>query len=293
MIGAGVAFLSAPWWAVTLVRFGVEPLLQAGKAGGDRMLFWAPMLLLNFTDETIAITALLGVVGIMVLLAGKNWFLPLWTLITFVTDPRSAPHIVPLQFSILAAIALMDVVLPAISLKHSQEEILDSRIGKYVITYFLIIGLVNGLLGAFTLSKIYLTTNEREALEWISQNVPERNNFLLYPSESDVALSPLLEWFPALTEQTSISTFQGREWLTGKLHSDAYFESREKWLTCAYLDEACLNDWRSESGENIGFVLIDMKTKSNASSLSQSLKASENYTLIYHNPEIEIFQTIR
>lgn len=293
MIAAGVAILSAPWWAVSLVRFGVEPILQAGKAGGDRALFWAPLLLLNFTDETIAITALLGVVGIMVLLVGKNWFLPLWTLISFITDPRSAPHIVPLQFSILAAIALLDVVLPAISLKRTREESLDSKIGKYVVTYFLIIGLVNGLLGAFTLSNIYLTSNEREALKWVSHNVPEKNNFLLYPGESDVALSPLLEWFPALTEQTSISTFQGREWLTEQLHSDAYFESREEWLACGYLDEACLNDWMSQSGENIGYVLIVTKMKSNARSLSQSLKISESYTLIYHNPEIEIFQLIR
>jgi hypothetical protein len=292
-IGTGVAILSAPWWAFSLMRFGLEPILQAGKAGGDRALFWAPMLLLNFTDETIAITALLGVIGSMYELARQRWFLPLWLLISFITDPRSAPHVIPLQLSILAGIAIMDVVFPSISLKHNSEDLFNSRTGKLVISYFLIIGLVNGLSSAFILSKIHLSPNERDALEWVSQNVSGQHNFLIYPRESDTALSPLLEWFPALTSQTSLSTYQGREWLTEQFHSDTYFADREKWLICASLDENCLNDWIKTSEEHIEYVLINTNTQNNATSLSISLKTSPNYTLAYANPEIEIFQTTR
>jgi len=294
MIGAGVALVSTPWWAVSLVRFGLEPILQASRAGGDRALFWSPLLLLNFTDETIAITALLGVIGIMYELANRRWLLPVWALMPFLADPRSAPHIAPIQFSLLAGVALVDVVLPALIRKSDTDGRLNSKAGKLVITYVLILGLVNGLLNAFTLSGIRLSTHEREALTWISQNVPSSGHtFLIYPGESDAALSPLLEWFPALTSQTSLSTYQGREWLTGQQHSDAFFESREKWLACGSRDEQCLEDWMSSSGEAVEYVLISLDAQYNTANLSRSLKTSSGFELLYQNDEVEIFQRTR
>ncbi len=288
-IGAGAALISTPWWALDLVRFGVGPFLQASRAGGDRALFWSPLLLLNITDETIAMTALLGVIGIMFELSKRRWLLPVWVLLTFITDPRSAPHIAPIQFSLLAGIALVDVLLPALSTKFEGDSLLDNKIGKMVVTYFLIVGLVNGLLSAFTLSGIRLSVYEREALTWISQNVQTSGQtFLIYPRESDSALSPLLEWFPALTSQTSLSTYQGREWLTGRLHSDAFSENRKGWLACANQGEQCLEDWISSGGEDVGYVLVSSKL--HELDLSRSLRGSSNYVLVYQNAEVEIFQ---
>lgn len=294
IIGAGVALVSAPWWALNLLRWGLEPMLQATRAGGDRALFWSPLLLLNFSDETVAITALLGVIGIMYELSKRRWFLPLWAVLPFLTDPRSAPHIAPIQFSLLAGIALVDVILPALTAGSAPGDLFDSKAWKFVSAYLLILGLVNGLLNAFTLSEIRLSTNERAALTWISQNVSTRgNNFLIYPRESDAALSPLLEWFPALTSQTSLSTYQGREWLNGQLHSGAFFEGREKWLACAGREVECLEDWAQSTGEDAEYVLISRIARYNTKSLSQSLQATSNFDLIYQNDEIEVYQWVR
>ena len=293
IIGTGVALVSAPWWALSLSRFGMEPILQAGKAGGDRALFWTPLLLLNFTDESIAITGLMGVIGIIYEVTRRRWFLPLWSLLTFLTDPRSAPHVIPLQFSLLASIALVNVILPALSPKPDSNNLLDSKAGKFVMAYFLIIGLVNGLFSAFTLSGIHLSSDERNALTWISQNVPAGHKFLIYSRESDAALSPLLEWFPALTSQTSLSTYQGREWITDQFHSDAYFENREKWLACAYLDEKCLEDWMRSSREDVDYVLISLDAQNSARNLAQSLKTSSAYVLLYQNQGVELYKVAK
>lgn len=140
MIGSGVALVSLPWWGMSLMRFGVEPILQASRAGGDRTLFWSPLLLLNITDETIAVTALLGVIGVMYELSRRRWFLPTWMLLPFITDPRSAPHVVPIQLSLLAGIALMDVILPALVSTSRSDELLTGRVGKMSSPIFLSLG---------------------------------------------------------------------------------------------------------------------------------------------------------
>ncbi|HSG42576.1 MAG TPA: hypothetical protein VLA72_05425, partial [Anaerolineales bacterium] len=288
IIAFGVAIVSIPWWGVNLARFGIDPFLLANRAGGDRSLFWSPLLLLNFTDETIAITALLGVIGILYEISKGRWILPLWAVLPFITDPRSAPHIAPIQFSLLAGIALVDVILP--SLTTVKERSLEHRMGKIVIAYFLTIGLVNGLLGAFTLSALRLSVEERDALTWISQNIPSTGNrFLIYPRKSDAALSPLLEWFPALTSQTSLSTYQGREWLDGSLHSDAFFANREQWLACAAQKVQCIEDWSASSGEKVDYILFSSNTQK-ATHLSVSLLNSSEYILIYQDHGIKIFE---
>ena len=294
LVGLGVALVSTPWWAVDLARYGWGPLWQANQAGGERALFWSPLLLLNFTDETIAFTALLSVIGMMFEISNRRWLLPAWAVLPFLTDPRSAPHIAPIQFSMLAAIALIDVILPALMPKHDPENLLDGRAGKTVVSYFLILGLVNGLLNAFTLASVHLSAEERDALTWISEQVPSSGHaFLIYPRESDAALSPLLEWFPALTSQTSLSTYQGREWLNGRLHSDAFFEAREVWLACGDQDETCLEAWMRSSGGTVEYILFSSKEPQGFKRLALSLKSSPNYELIYQNAEVEIFQKIR
>ncbi|MFT3891317.1 MAG: hypothetical protein QM730_06755 [Anaerolineales bacterium] len=291
LIGAGVALLSFPWWGMSLLRFGLEPLLQASRAGGDRALFWSPLLLLNITDETIAVTALLAVIGVMFELSRRRWFLPLWLVLTFATDPRSAPHVAPIQLSLLAAIALMDVILPALVSVTPAEGHLNSKAGKTLVLYFLVIGLVNGLSSGFTLAGIHVSEHERDALKWISQNISSSGkNFLIYPRESDAALSPMLEWFPALTKQTSLSTYQGREWLDGQLHSDAFFETRNAWLSCENSNEKCLDDWMSSSGADVNYVLIVSDTEKSVTGLSASLANSSQYILIYQNAEVTLYQ---
>jgi len=168
--------------------------------------------------------------------------------------------------------------------------LLFGRAGKFVTAYFLIIGLVNGLFSATTLAQIRLSEDEQKALTWISQNVPSGRSFLIYPSESNLALSPLLEWFPALTSQTSLSTQQGREWLSGPLHSDAFGPRSEEWLACAQFGEECLEAWMSSSGQALDYVLISTRVPNNAARLSHSLESSAGYKLIYQNPQIEIYQ---
>jgi len=289
LIGAGTALVSLPWWGLSLLRFGLEPLLQASRAGGDRALFWAAPLLLNFSDETIPLTAFLGVIGIMFELSRRRWFLPLWVLLTFLTDPRSAPHVIPLQFSLLAGSAVVEMIIPVLS-PGTYPDNLFSKAGKLVTAYILIIGLVNGLFSATTLARIRLSEAEQKALTWISQNVPSGRSFLIYPSESNLALSPLLEWFPALTSQTSLSTQQGREWLSGPLHSDAFGPRSEEWLACAQFGEECLEAWMSSSGQALDYVLISTRVPNNAARLSHSLQGSAGYKLIYQNPQIEIYQ---
>ncbi len=115
IVAAGVLALTSPWWIFALARYGWAPFSLAFQSGGQRWLFWSPLLLLNFTDETISLVVLLAVVGVAACLMQKKTFLPVWLVLAFLVDPRSAPHVIAVQISLLAALGLSDVIFPALA----------------------------------------------------------------------------------------------------------------------------------------------------------------------------------
>ncbi|HEX7567933.1 MAG TPA: glycosyltransferase family 39 protein, partial [Anaerolineaceae bacterium] len=134
--------LTAPWWITALGHYGWQPFMLAFQSGGERWLFWSPLLLLNFTDESIALIALLAVVGFAACLIQKKTFLPVWLVLIFFVDPRSAPHVVGVQTSLLAALGLTEVLFPALarlgkgpSETEGETLFLASRRGQWVFAY--------------------------------------------------------------------------------------------------------------------------------------------------------------
>ncbi len=296
LVAAGVLALSAPWWLVVLVRDGLAPFQAAMQAGGERWLFWSPLLTLNFTDEPILLAAVLGVFGFMACLLRKKAFLPVWLVLTFLTDPRSAPHVVPLQISMLAALGLVEVLFPALARLAAPEApgvdvntFLAVGKGRWILGYLLLVLLVGAIVNVQTLGTYVLSSDDRIALAWVSAHTPSDSRFLSLTWEDDAMLAPLLEWFPVISGRTNISTVQGREWLPGPENYTPRLAAFPDLQACLYRDENCLEAWAAKESEPFDHVYLDLGSPPHLSALALALRASPNYRQVYENPSVLIF----
>jgi len=300
IVAVGVLALTAPWWISVLTRFGWAPFSLAFQSSGQRWLFWSPLLLLNFTDESIPLVVLLAVVGFAACLMQKKPFLPLWLVLAFFVDPRSAPHVVSVQASLLAALGLSDVILPALARlgkKDPQPEdekiFLASKRGRWVFGYLLMMLLVNAILNLQLLENYVLSSADRAAIKWVAASTPPDSRFLALTWSENAMLSPLLEWFPALSERTNISTVQGREWLPGKQNFEVRLDAYPALYACLNQDADCLDRWVSQQGDTFNYVYLSLLPAPGQpprqSLLAISLLQSNRYQLVYQTPEVLIF----
>ncbi|MEJ5241546.1 MAG: glycosyltransferase family 39 protein [Anaerolineales bacterium] len=297
VIGGGTLLVSAPWWGSVLARYGVETLAQGAQAAGERWLFWAPLLQLNFTDEMVPILAFLAVFGAFVAWKSGKGLLAIWFLLVFLTDPRSAPHVVPIQVALLAALSLSEVLFPALgnAVPNWQAIFLERR-GKVFFGYFLLLLLFNAQWNVLQVQKLVLSNADREALRWIATHAPAESRFLVLDWQETLTLSPVQEWFPSLSGRMNIVTVQGREWLPGRAHFKVRMDAYEDLYACHYDRPVCLEQWADRNGETFDYVYLSMRLPSGdlqISRLADGLRASEAYRLVYETPEVWIFERLR
>jgi len=116
-----VALFSAPWWMTVWARHGLETFLAAAGTG-QKLLALLHLLFFSFTEEPYAtLVAALGLVGLARQVSRREWLLPLWLVLPFLVEGRSAhlPAVIPL--SMLAAIALVDVIFAALRPAPTKE----------------------------------------------------------------------------------------------------------------------------------------------------------------------------
>jgi hypothetical protein len=296
-IGIGALLVSAPWWVTVLLRYGGRVLLLAAQAGGSHWLFWVPFLQLNFTDEAAPLVAVLTIIGLFICWRQRKGLLPFWFILTFLADPRSAPHIIAVQGSMLAALAITDGILPALGKPAAVDwlETLNTSLGRVALGYILIVMLFNAQWNLLTLGNYVLSPAERQTIDWAAAETSSDSRFLVLDWQETPMLSPVLEWFPALSGRMNIVTIQGREWLAGNQHFTARLQAFPDLYACLYQNAACLEDWAKENGETFDYVFLSLETpggETRQSLLSGSLLNSNQYNVVYENPKVLIFRRI-
>lgn len=292
-IGAGSLLLSSPWWLTVLIRHGGQVFFNAAGAAGDRWLFWAPLLQLNFTDETVPLLALLAVIGALLCWKQGQGLLGAWFLVTLLVDPRSAPHILPVQISLLATLTLSSLLIP--SLIHSFLSSPPGRGLRYemaLFVYLLVLMLYNGQTNQLALNRLVLSPADREAMTWVQEETPPGSRFLVLDWQESAMLSPLQEWFPALTGRMNIVTIQGREWLTGPAHYNARLESYGELTRCMDEDNDCTAAWVLLHGESYDYVYLALNPLGQVPKsprLADSLYAIPAYQVSYQSDDVIIF----
>jgi hypothetical protein len=295
-VALGVVVLTAPWWGTVLAQHGPAPFQSALQTSDDGAFHLAQLLTLQLGGGVFfSLTVALGLMGLLGVLASRDFLLPVWLLMPFLVDPRSAGGMALVPLSMLAACGFDRLLAPALlSLRRREGTWLADRfvtLSMFGIAFYLffssaIFGL--GLAGAS------LSRAERETIEWVNTNIPSRSDFLLLTGEQYSMKDPFQEWFPALTEQHSQTTLQGAEWTLGADFFPFYGELVAL-QHCA--DAACIEAWEQRTGLDHQYLLIKVLPAGSSSPLKTSLelllnsvRKSGEYEIVYEMENAVIFE---
>jgi len=306
-----MALVAAPWLATVLGRHGLAPFWAAAQTGWRFAgAFWLPLITLDFAGEPfLTFTSVLAILGLILSLARREFFLPAWFILPFFVGPRVAAADATIPLAILAGNGLSEIVLPGIAWARSQKAGEEppahvwenggwsDRAVLVAIGFFMIYSLFSGYNYSLVLARTTLSEEERTALEWVRQYTPSDSHFVLITGRDPIT-EPSQEWFPALTERTNVAVIQGYEWLPGGQFMRRYLAFTEL-QTCAVVGIACLEAWVGEQGDGAGFIWLSrgglrlsegkVPFRGRNTPLFVALSASPNYVLVYASEEVKIF----
>ena len=282
--------LTSTWWFTVLTRHGPEPF-QAALLAHPRDLGLSLLYLFQFNlsgENILTPIAILSLIGLVLDFRRRDFFLPAWIGLSFIGDPRAAPF-ASLTPMILLAVKGFEAVLTGLGLPAQFGNGFRSRTARNILLGLVAYVFMSGLIASMWLGNEFrILSEEREALNWITQNTPKDSRFLLLTG--DAALSdPLSEWFPALTGRISIVTVQGHEWT---LVSNLILSMRDYNAAqdCLKRDVSCI------ANRNFDYLYIrrvrpqrEGNIERQVSLLEESLQESSQYSVVYDSPEAIIF----
>jgi hypothetical protein len=243
-IGCIVVLVSAPWWGTLVYQHGLDPLRSAVQTGGNPLAVFH-LFFFTFTEEPFAtVIAVLALIGIVHHFLRRDYLLPLWMAVPFVLAARSAANLVVLPLAMLAALGLTDVILPALlaSVKgEAQKSIQVTSVERNIVLYLMLYLFFSAYQFGFQLSKVALSTEGRQSMDWVQGNTTAGSRFLVLTGATSAACDLTQEWFPALAGRQSIYTIQGSEWTLGNKFGSFVTDSVAV-QACLYDDPTCLDN---------------------------------------------------
>lgn len=294
IVVTGILLITSPWWMSILQHHGITAFYQAGQVTHSRWLFWTILFALSFTGEYTTVIAVFALIGFFIHLAKKDYFLPFWAILCLIVDPRGGIPASIFPFTILAMGAITDGIAPQLfdvkivaENADSWTQSLNRKIGRLFFGFFIILFLYAAYGVSNTLSYQALGAEEFEAINWVESNTDVADRFLILDEQGNPLLSPLTEWFPALTDRRSIATIQGTEWLGGDKHYNKQYPIITSLHQCLYKDVNCLYDLHDKMTDKYGFIIVSSR---NQIPLLNSLENNPDFKLVYSSPTIKIFQ---
>ena len=294
--------LTAPWWGNVLTAHGVSPFLSAlstSEQNGNAFFF--PLNITITNEIGIGSIALLGLIGFILFLSKKRYFLPIWAIFSYTIAPRSAKiFIAPCvaifaSFTIILLIQWLDAKNQAKENKPGETPFLSSFYSKI----FLAIMFVQWFNGSMRVLKPFsynrVTKEDRVALSWVKENTAPESSFAVI-TNNFWSIDSASEWFPVLTDRKSVATVQGTEWLGG----DSYATSKKKAINlqdCVDQSPMCIDTWAQEYNQEFDYLYL-RKLKANEfselapyqSALAELLKNDPDYTIVFESNEAAIFK---
>ncbi|MEW5938616.1 MAG: hypothetical protein AB1750_03040 [Chloroflexota bacterium] len=292
LVAMGVLLLTAPWWGTVLAQHGATPFLAASQTGLHASASW-----LKFFTEGYApigvfpFLLLLRLLGTGYTLLKKNWFFVAALLLPYLVDPRSAPSISFLVFNLISSQALLDA-LPALFAKLKKSptpprSLLETRAGVILLFALIFLQFVDCGLNNYRLINTTLTPADRAAMQWIRDNIPPGQNFLLVTGRPYSMSDPAQEWFPTLSGGRSQSTLQGLEWT---LASGFMPRLTDLSLLQACADLACVESWSTRVGLEYEYLWVTVSPEMQTSLLTGELLSADDYKIAYESETIFIFE---
>ncbi len=310
-VAASTLLLTSPWWATVLDQHGTAPFvasLHSGVAWRD------PIYLLIRFDATVeplfALVAALGLLGMFVCVARRQYLLPSWVVAAAVLDPRAFALSASMPLALLTAISVHDVLLPLIAQRGGLSLVsygvrdADAPLRRGAPVWLagaaFALGICYLTLSALVNSPALLTgmkSDERDAMSWVATNTDPGSRFAIVSADGWSA-DRTSEWFPALAARRSIATVQGTEWLSGAsgfVQQERAFSSLQD---CANLGAACLDEWSAKMNRPFDYVyitkipprMVKQDKDPCCGALRAALREDLRYSVVYDSSAATIFQ---
>ena len=234
-VGIGLV-LSTPYWLTVSLRhtpaiFFRTFFRQHLNLGG----WWlAKMGLVVEQRLPLSPWGVVALIGLAAALSRREWALPLWCLAVYAI-PREYTYLVAVPLALLAAHGLQEVILPGAA-QPLVEKSGSGRPRRFAAGLLLLVLFAWGTLRTFawegTLAETanLVTRDEMAMMDWIHEHTSPQATFLVIGDE--------IEWFPVLTERTTLNVIWGSEW--GK--DDTVFRLHRDLMACnlpdCYLETA-------------------------------------------------------
>jgi hypothetical protein len=303
LVAGLVILVTAPWWVTVLVQDGISPFVAAGKTGVYTFAGILQVFQSSLTHEVgLQTIAALALIGFFWHVAERDYFVPVWALVIFFSEPRSAPLYLCPSVAILASSALF-AIFGMLNKKalHPQNEgnaphPVSGGVSKVLFLLLACLWIFSAMATTFALANTAITKSDKIAFDWIELNTGTKSNFLVLTGLSPLN-DPVSEWFPALTGRQSVATVQGVEW-DGKNSFEALVSTSLDVQKCLDQTVQCVKYWADSNHIVFQYLYIHnpvTETGSQIGSTSGSalgdLSLAQGYTeLVYQNNDVSIFK---
>ncbi|MGZ6346770.1 MAG: hypothetical protein ACXWNC_04265, partial [Anaerolineales bacterium] len=304
LIIALILLVTAPWWATVLIHNGISPFIAAGKTGYYGIVGYLQLFQSGITHEVILQTiGTLALFGLFWHIAERKYFVPVWALVIFVSEARNAALNLSPCVAILASTALIGILqlfnrmtVPP-QAGRDEPHPLSGMISKGLFLLLSCLWIYSSLAVVFALlNSSTLTNGDINAFDWIKTNTSSQSKFLVLTGMLPF-VDPTSEWFPALTDRTSIATVQGYEW---DIDSSFKLIQSESISVKACLDQTfqCILNWADKNHLTFDYLYIhnpiiqgDAQSGVTLTSALGDLSVSQGFTeLAYQNIAVSIYR---
>ncbi len=293
MLIIGLMICTSWWWGVVLYNHGITPFIHALRSNPWNAFTLPQLMLLQYVIQPkFDILTGFYVIGVILYLIKKKWFIPVWIGVLLICASRMIPTAASVPLAFLAAYTVTEGVAPLI------RSLSKKQIWMYTVSVLILISMVVSLSTIFMhrLSWFdYVSPEERAAMTWVKEHTTGESTFVVMTSVPAFGwfLDHTLEWFPALAERTSISTVQGGEWLPDFKNR---LDLNRALKQCNDKSVSCIESLLSEKQIDYSHIYISTSLQTEpelntcCSLLVYTLEHDQNYIPIYKGRGAVIFE---
>lgn len=298
-ISIGVALISMPWWGLMFSRYGIQTFIYAAQTSKHTLDQYRAILdLHNPISNPLAIPVLFFLcLGFLDSLKQHNYFSITWIVTAYLIDARGAEFVVPLAESLLIGLGIFRLMTWITRSENVKNVVFTNPIIQIFSTILIFYFAFSASIGVFQLLNTSLKPADIEMIHWVNANIDKNKSFLIITGQEFSMSDPIQEWFPALTDQHSITTLQGMEWTLGKKFFP-WFEQLTLVQKCANID--CVEQWSARNKVNPNYLILSIPnaTKNEAvavslKSLANSTNNSSTYMLVHKSSNALIFKLVK
>jgi hypothetical protein len=294
LVAVGTLLLTASWWGSVIAAHGLLPFQAVVHSGAYSLnpLRGLALDLFGF-DVFRVIFNLLFLAGIAWNLYRRQLFLPLWLVLPYFVEPRSAPAYAYFPESIMAAQVLVDALPAAFDWWRQRRgqpvapvEFVQRQGHSLALFGLIFLWFVQGAFYGFILANTSLRPPlPQDAMLWAGENTSSGSEFLILTGSAGILTDPLQEWFPALARRNSRTTLQGTEWTLG----DGFFPRLGDLVALQACQQVqCVQAWSAQTGLTYTYILLEKNAATVP--LLQSILSDPHYHLRYQNDGYLIFE---